>query len=205
MLTDTKVRAAKPRPKPYKLTDTSSLYLLVTPSGGKLWRWNYEYDGKQKSMAFGAYHGSLSPLVCVEQHRHAIVHWPDRVIAVGHDARIDRSKLQQQPKLPSSYDVVAPDGTVNTVRIAEIHRWAVPTFDVLNQFEAGGGNSLTVPTWHYPWSGLRTLGPREAAQPGAPRRRLTAWIDDVKDGFEGKSGRFGALHAWTRSAACLIL
>lgn len=28
---------------------------MVTPSGGKLWRWNYEYDGKNKTMAFGAY------------------------------------------------------------------------------------------------------------------------------------------------------
>ncbi|GAA4824385.1 tyrosine-type recombinase/integrase [Sphingosinicella ginsenosidimutans] len=55
MLTDTKVRTAKPRPKSYKLADSNRLYLLVTPSGGKLWRWNYTYDGKQKSMAFGAY------------------------------------------------------------------------------------------------------------------------------------------------------
>jgi integrase len=55
MLTDAKVRAAKPRPKAYKLTDTNRLFLLVTPSGGKLWRWAYGYDGKQKSMAFGAY------------------------------------------------------------------------------------------------------------------------------------------------------
>ena len=39
----------------YKLGDTNRLYLLVTPSGGKLWRWNYEYCGKQKSMAFGGY------------------------------------------------------------------------------------------------------------------------------------------------------
>lgn len=64
MLTDTKVRAAKPRPKPYKLTDANRLYLLVTPSGGKLWRWNYDYDGKQKSMAFGAY-----PLVSLADAR----------------------------------------------------------------------------------------------------------------------------------------
>jgi len=55
MLTDTKVRTAKPRPKSYKIADSNRLYLLVTPSGGKLWRWNYTYDGKQKSMAFGAY------------------------------------------------------------------------------------------------------------------------------------------------------
>jgi integrase len=53
MLTDAKVRAAKPRLKSYKLTDANRLFLLVTPSGGKLWRWAYNYDGKQKCMAFG--------------------------------------------------------------------------------------------------------------------------------------------------------
>jgi len=55
LLNDAKVRAAKPREKAYKLTDSNRLFLLVTPSGGKLWRWNYSYDGKQKSMSFGIY------------------------------------------------------------------------------------------------------------------------------------------------------
>lgn len=55
MLTDAKVRSAMPRPKSYKLVDANRLFLLVTPSGGKLRRWNYYYDGKQKSMASGAY------------------------------------------------------------------------------------------------------------------------------------------------------
>src|SRR3546814_1899471 len=64
LLTDAKVRAAKPRTKPYKVTDANRLYLLVTPSGGKLWRWNYDYDSKQKSMAFGAY-----PLVSLADAR----------------------------------------------------------------------------------------------------------------------------------------
>lgn len=61
MLTETRVRTAKPRPKPYKLADSNRLYLLVTTGGGKLWRWNYSYDGKNKTMAFGAYpHVSLT-------------------------------------------------------------------------------------------------------------------------------------------------
>lgn len=55
MLTDAKVRSAKPRPKPYKLFDSNRLFLLVAPGGGKLWRWNYDYDGKSKTMALGAY------------------------------------------------------------------------------------------------------------------------------------------------------
>ncbi|MEG3143740.1 integrase arm-type DNA-binding domain-containing protein [Sphingomonas sp. RT2P30] len=55
MLTDAKVRNARPRAKAYKLTDSNRLFLLVMPTGGKLWRWNYAFDGKQKSMAFGAW------------------------------------------------------------------------------------------------------------------------------------------------------
>ena len=55
MLNDAKLRGAKPRAKAYKLTDSHRLYLLVKPNGGKLWRWNYSYDGKQKSMNFGIY------------------------------------------------------------------------------------------------------------------------------------------------------
>jgi len=54
MLTDAKVRTAKPRPKPYKLFDTNRLFLFVAPGGGKLWRWNYTFDGKRKTMGFGA-------------------------------------------------------------------------------------------------------------------------------------------------------
>jgi hypothetical protein len=53
MLSDAKVRAAKPLPKPYKLSDANRLFLLVTPSGGKLWRYDYYYNGKQKTLAFG--------------------------------------------------------------------------------------------------------------------------------------------------------
>lgn len=64
MLTDARVRAAKPRAKSYKLTDSNRLFLLVAPSGGKLWRWHYAYDGRQKSMAFGSY-----PLVSLSDAR----------------------------------------------------------------------------------------------------------------------------------------
>ncbi|PZU06106.1 integrase arm-type DNA-binding domain-containing protein [Sphingomonas sp.] len=61
MLTDTKIRTAKPRPKTYKLADANRLFLLVAPGGGKLWRWNYVYDGRNKTMAFGAWpHVSLA-------------------------------------------------------------------------------------------------------------------------------------------------
>src|SRR3546814_14062293 len=53
LLTDAKVRAAKPRTKPYKVTDANRLYLLVTPSGGKPWRWNYDSDSRSEESRVG--------------------------------------------------------------------------------------------------------------------------------------------------------
>ncbi len=55
MLNEARIRAAKPRAKPWKLTDGHRLYLLVTPNGSKLRKWSYQFDGKQKTMSFGDY------------------------------------------------------------------------------------------------------------------------------------------------------
>ncbi|MBU4176907.1 MAG: integrase arm-type DNA-binding domain-containing protein [Proteobacteria bacterium] len=46
---------AKPREKEYKLSDGGGLYLLVTPSGGKLWRLKYRFGGLEKKLALGAF------------------------------------------------------------------------------------------------------------------------------------------------------
>ena len=54
-LTDIAIRNAKPRPKPYKLADALGLFLLVQPSGGKLWRLKYRVEGREKKLGFGVY------------------------------------------------------------------------------------------------------------------------------------------------------
>jgi integrase len=54
-LTEAKVKNAKPGDRRLKIADGGGLYLLVTPEGGKLWRWKFRYDGREKTMAFGAY------------------------------------------------------------------------------------------------------------------------------------------------------
>jgi len=54
-LTDTTIRNAKPREKPYKLGDTLGLFLLVQPSGGRLWRLKYRIDGREKKLGIGTY------------------------------------------------------------------------------------------------------------------------------------------------------
>lgn len=54
-LTNTEVLKAKPGPKPVKLTDGRGLYMLIQPTGSKLWRWKYRAAGKEKLMALGQF------------------------------------------------------------------------------------------------------------------------------------------------------
>jgi hypothetical protein len=54
-LFDTKIKGVKPSGKQIKLFDAGGLFLLVTPKGGKLWRFKYRFDGKEKLLALGAY------------------------------------------------------------------------------------------------------------------------------------------------------
>src|SRR5690606_18040676 len=44
---------AKPRDKPYKLSDRDGLYLFVKPSGTRYWRLNYRFAGQQRTISFG--------------------------------------------------------------------------------------------------------------------------------------------------------
>lgn len=69
----TTVTSARPREREYKLTDGAGLYLLVKPNGRKLWRLNYAYFGKQRTLSFGA--------------------WPDVGLA---DARERRDEARKQ-------------------------------------------------------------------------------------------------------------
>ncbi len=54
-LSDASIRNAKPQEKPYKLADAGGLYLLVNPTGSRLWYWKYRFGGKERKLAIGAY------------------------------------------------------------------------------------------------------------------------------------------------------
>src|SRR3954451_12494087 len=54
-LTDTAIRNAKARERDYKLGDGGGLYLLVTRSGGRLWRLKYRGDGVERKLSIGEY------------------------------------------------------------------------------------------------------------------------------------------------------
>ncbi|MEX3926194.1 tyrosine-type recombinase/integrase [Paraburkholderia sp. BR10936] len=82
-LTTLGAKNAKPKEKPYKLADERGLYLLVTPAGGRLWRFKYRHAGKEKLLALGSF--------------------PDVSLAEARDAREDARRLLRADKDPSEH------------------------------------------------------------------------------------------------------
>lgn len=72
-LTALAIRNAKPRTKPYKLSDERSLFILVMPNGAKYWRFSYRLLGKGKTLALGV--------------------WPDVSLAEARDNRDSTRKM----------------------------------------------------------------------------------------------------------------
>ena len=83
-LTDVAIKKARPKETPYKLSDAGGMFLWVTPSGGRSWRWSYRHQGKQKLMAFGLYPDVPLSLA---RERHAQVR---KLLAQGIDPMAER-------------------------------------------------------------------------------------------------------------------
>lgn len=64
-LSDAGVRNAKPADKPFKLFDGGGLFLLVNPTGSRVWRLKYRVDGREKLLTIGPY-----PAVSLAKARH---------------------------------------------------------------------------------------------------------------------------------------
>lgn len=104
-LTDIAIRNAKPREKPYKMGDAGGLFLLVQPTGGKLWRLKYRVDGREKKLALGIYPGmSLADARASRDDA-------KRLIAAGVDPGIQkaRTKLHAREARSNTFAAVAED------------------------------------------------------------------------------------------------
>ena len=54
-LSEAKIRASRPKERAYKVFDERGLFMLVTPTGGRLWRFRYRIGGVEKLLSLGAY------------------------------------------------------------------------------------------------------------------------------------------------------
>jgi hypothetical protein len=102
-LTDVEIKRAKAKDKAYRMSDSGGMYLWVTPAGGKLWRWAYVYERKEKLMSFGRY-PDISLATARERHRDART-----LLASGVDRMAHRKaeKTAEQVANESSFANVA--------------------------------------------------------------------------------------------------
>jgi integrase len=102
-LTDTAIRNAKPALKPAKLFDERGLFLLVTPTGGKWWRFRFRFDGKEKLLSLGVY-----PDVGLKDARNRRDE-ARKLLAEGTDPGEERKtqKMAKQDRAANSFEAVA--------------------------------------------------------------------------------------------------
>lgn len=54
-LTDAKIRTIKPSDKPFKVSDSHGLYLIVKPGDSRLWYLKYRINSRESRLGLGAY------------------------------------------------------------------------------------------------------------------------------------------------------
>ena len=85
-LTFMMVKNAKPKTKPYKLSDGGGLHLYVKPNGSRLWRFRYRFDEKEKTLSIGPF-----PLVSLLEAREARDD-AKRLLLEGVDPMVEKKK-----------------------------------------------------------------------------------------------------------------
>jgi integrase len=104
-LTDFAIRSARPSSKPQKLADGGNMYLLVSPAGGKLWRVNYRFLGKQKTVSLGIY-----PEVTLAMARERLLD-TKKLLASGRDPAVQAklAKITRSVAAANTFNVVADE------------------------------------------------------------------------------------------------
>jgi len=132
LLTDRRVRTAKPQARPYRLADGDGLYLYVPPSGVLAWQFRYRLDGKQLTTTLGR-----GDLLSLAEAREAALLARKRVAEGQHLTVLKRvHSVKRRAQLGSTFAAVAADWVE---REARRMRW---TPDYKAEVEASLRNHL---------------------------------------------------------------
>lgn len=101
MITDIQLKNAKPKDKDYTIKIDQGLTLLVTKSGGKLWRFRYTYFGKRTHISLGKY-----PQITIRQARTQLQEYLD-LLAEGINPSVHKKGELEEKKAEKSFKEVA--------------------------------------------------------------------------------------------------
>lgn len=119
-LTETAVSRIKPRTKPYKLSDRDGLYLLIDPSGRRVWRMNFRIHGKQRTITFGR--------------------WPELLLADARERLLDARRLLAKGMDPTEQAKLEKIAS----SVAAAHTFEAIAKEWLDKITAEGAAPLTL-------------------------------------------------------------
>jgi len=132
MLTDAELRNTRGKSKAYKKTDRDGLYVLVTPTGGIAFRYDYRFNGRRETVTFGSYGPTgLSLGEAREKLREA-----KRLIADGVSPALDKQRVKRRLREAQRFEQVAT-------------RWMehAPMADSTRQMRRSIFNREVLPEW----------------------------------------------------------
>lgn len=155
-LTDTAIRNAKPKAKPYKLADGAGLYLEVMPTGARYWRMRYRLAGKDTRLAFGVY-----PEVTLAEARGRRDD-ARRLLREGRDPGAERRSARLTAKLAAGTTFV---GVANEWLATQKRKLTPATYDKAERILKANV---------FPWLGDRPIGDIDAPEVLAVLKRIEA-------------------------------
>jgi len=170
-MNDLQCKNAKPRDKAYKISDSHGLYLHVRPTGLRVWRWNFRFDGSEQTMTLGRY-----PEVSLSDARLERAAY-DKIRRSGVDPRQGRQQTKQ-----SHADAEA--ATFNSValrwhlqmqdRWSTLHAVNVKAWLERDVFPKIGDTPVSKVTSKILWPILESIQNRSADRAHRLRRHLSA-------------------------------
>ncbi|WP_107843494.1 tyrosine-type recombinase/integrase [Neisseria sicca] len=138
-LNDRQIKNAKPAEKPFKLNDGKGLYLYINTSGGKLWRFDFSYNGKRKTLSIGKY-----PTVSLVEARAAAEN-ARRLLVSGQDPSEakQQEKRERQAAALNTFEAIARRWhSDNLIRWKENHAARVLRYFETDVFPVIGAMSI---------------------------------------------------------------
>jgi integrase len=152
-LSDTKIRNVRASGKQVKLFDGGGLFLLVTPKGGKLWRFKYRFGGKEKLLSLGAY-----PEISLAKARNRREELRKQVAQGADPGAVRKAQRQAKTEETDTFEVIA----------REWHSKFTPTWTT--------GHAMTIMSRLerdlFPWVGARPIKEIKAPELLAVLRRV---------------------------------
>lgn len=155
-LSDLQVSRAKAQGKQVTLFDGGGLFIVLTPAGGKLWRFKYRFNGKDKLLSLGGY-----PEISLAEARSKRTAFR-KLLAEGIDPA--------QAKKAEQADKVAAAGSTFEVVARDWHR------RFKSQWSAGHAEQIMrrLEQDVFPWLGTRPIGDIKAPELLTVLRRIEA-------------------------------